>query len=226
MKSWVNAFLIALSMYSTIPVKILDWNQTNLRHAMVFFPFVGIFCGISFTLIWFLLKFLDIGAFLSGVLAILSMILMTGAIHLDGFCDTADALYSRRSQEEKLKILKDPHCGAFAVIAVVLVLLLQTAGYAELFKIYDDKICGILTGGFVLSRCLSGISVMSFPCAPTSSLAKTFQEYAASGSRKLLILELILTEIVLIYCFRKLALILIFLASLVFFYYHQMQKKE
>ncbi|MDE7122565.1 MAG: adenosylcobinamide-GDP ribazoletransferase, partial [Oscillospiraceae bacterium] len=160
--------------------------------------------------------------------AILSMILLTGAIHLDGFCDTADALYSRRSQEEKLKILKDPHCGAFAVIAVILIILLQTAGYAEIFEKsgFDPRICGLLTGGFVVSRCLSSISVMSFPCAPTSSLAKTFQEYAASGSRKLLILELILTEIALIYCFRGLAVILIFLALLVFFYYDQMQKKE
>lgn len=226
MKSWVNAFLIALSMYSTIPVKILDWNRANLRHAMVFFPFVGILCGIGFTIVWCLGKFLHISAFLAGVLAILSMILLTGAIHLDGFCDTADALYSRRSQEEKLKILKDPHCGAFAVIAVILVLLLQTAGYAELFEKSDDKICGILTGGFVLSRCLSGISVMSFPCAPTSSLAKTFKENAASGSRKILILEAVVTSILLIYYFQWLAVILIALAILVFCYYYTMQKKQ
>ncbi|MDE6729479.1 MAG: adenosylcobinamide-GDP ribazoletransferase, partial [Oscillospiraceae bacterium] len=161
MKSWINAFLIALSMYSTIPVKILDWNRTNLRHAMIFFPFVGILCGIGFTSIWYLCKFLHASAFLSGVLAILSMILITGAIHLDGFCDTADALYSRRSQEEKLKILKDPHCGAFAVIAVIVIILLQTAGYAEIFEKSgsDPRICGILMGGFVVSRCLSGISV-------------------------------------------------------------------
>lgn len=228
MKSWMNAFLIALSMYSTIPVKILEWNQTNLRHAMVFFPFVGILCGIGFTITWCLGKFLHISAFLAGVLAILSMILITGAIHLDGFCDTADALYSRRPQEEKLKILKDPHCGAFAVIAVILILLLQTAGYTEIFRKfgYDPGICGILTGGFVLSRCLSGISVMSFPCASTSSLAKIFKEYASSGSRKILILEAVAVSAVLICYYQWFAVTLIMLAMLVFWYYYHMQKKQ
>lgn len=230
-------------MYSTIPVKILDWNSTNLRHAMVCFPFVGILCGIGLILTWGLCQLLHISALLAGVLALLSMILITGAIHLDGFCDTADALYSRRPQEEKLKILKDPHCGAFAVIAVMVIVLLQTAGYSEIFGRFSQsqdiyniqdirniknylKICGILTGGFVVSRCLSGISVMSFPCAPTSSLAKTFQEYAGSGSRKLLILELILTCLALLWCDWRMTAVLLLLTALVFWYYYRMQKRE
>ena len=40
----------------------------------------------------------------------------TGGIHLDGFADTSDALSSYGDREKKLAILKDPHCGAFAVI--------------------------------------------------------------------------------------------------------------
>ena len=43
-------------------------------------------------------------------------ILVTGGIHLDGFCDTADALASHQDTEKKLQILKDPHMGAFAAI--------------------------------------------------------------------------------------------------------------
>ena len=40
----------------------------------------------------------------------------TGGIHLDGYADTSDALSSYGDREKKLAILKDPHCGAFAVI--------------------------------------------------------------------------------------------------------------
>ena len=43
-------------------------------------------------------------------------VLVTGGIHLDGYADTSDALSSYGDREKKLEILKDPHCGAFAVI--------------------------------------------------------------------------------------------------------------
>ena len=43
-------------------------------------------------------------------------IIITGGIHLDGLLDTADALSSYKSMEEKLEILKDSHTGAFAII--------------------------------------------------------------------------------------------------------------
>ena len=41
---------------------------------------------------------------------------VTGGIHLDGYADTCDALCSYGDTQKKLDILKDPHCGAFAVI--------------------------------------------------------------------------------------------------------------
>ncbi len=41
---------------------------------------------------------------------------VTGGIHLDGYADTCDALSSYGDTAKKLEILKDPHCGAFAVI--------------------------------------------------------------------------------------------------------------
>lgn len=47
---------------------------------------------------------------------ILIPVLITGGIHLDGLLDTADALSSYKTKEEKLEILKDSHAGAFAII--------------------------------------------------------------------------------------------------------------
>ena len=47
--------------------------------------------------------------------AILIPVLITGGIHLDGLLDTADALSSYKTKEEKLEILKDSHAGAFAL---------------------------------------------------------------------------------------------------------------
>ena len=122
-------------MYSAIPVKCLNWTKENLRHAMLFFPVVGILCAAGTALLWMICQLLHCKALLFAVLAVTGMVFLTGGIHLDGFCDTADALYSRRPQEEKLRILKDPNCGPFAVFSVILVFLLQTAAYDTLTTI-------------------------------------------------------------------------------------------
>lgn len=177
-KSWIESLLIALSMYSALPVKCLNWTEKNLRNAMVFFPLVGLLCGVGLFVVWTVCELLHVGAVLFGVLAVLSGVLITGGIHLDGFCDTADALYSRRPQEEKLRILKDPNCGPFAVFSVVLALLVSLGAYVQIYQTQNRSFVWLLTGVFVLSRCLSGLSVTALPIAPSSSLAKTFGESA------------------------------------------------
>lgn len=158
-KSWMESLLIALSMYSALPVKCLNWTEKNLRNAMVFFPLVGLLCGVGLFVVWTVCELLHVGAVLFGVLAVLSGVLITGGIHLDGFCDTADALYSRRPQEEKLRILKDPNCGPFAVFSVVLALLVSFGAYVQIYQTQNRSFVWLLTGVFVLSRCLSGLSV-------------------------------------------------------------------
>lgn len=154
------------------------------------------------------------------------MVFLTGGIHLDGFCDTADALYSRRPQEEKLRILKDPNCGPFAVFSVILVFLLQTAAYDTLYTANSLSICGLLAGGFWISRCLSGFSVTRFSCAPTSSLAKTFGENAGKHVSLGLMLELSAAAVCLLVFYRWIALILLGLSGVLFWGYYRMQKKQ
>ncbi|MGN1403160.1 MAG: adenosylcobinamide-GDP ribazoletransferase, partial [Ruminococcus sp.] len=151
MRSWFESLLIALSMYSALPVKCLNWTADNLRHAMVFFPLVGLLCGGGLWLVWTVCSLLGVGAVLFAVLAVLCVVVITGGIHLDGFCDTADALYSRRPREEKLRILKDPNCGPFAVFSVILVLLVSFGAYTELYSSQSRHVLGLLTGGFILT---------------------------------------------------------------------------
>ena len=56
--------------------------------------------------------------------------LVTGFLHLDGYMDVCDALLSRRDLTTRQKILKDSHCGAFAVICMVLLAAGQCALFA------------------------------------------------------------------------------------------------
>ena len=70
---------------------------------------------------------------------------VTGGIHLDGYADTCDALSSYGDTAKKLEILKDPHCGAFAVIrlsglAVAAFPLAKNTGLAHTFATAADRV--------------------------------------------------------------------------------------
>lgn len=59
-------------------------------------------------------------------------ILLTGAIHLDGLADCADAFYGTRDRETVLRILKDPRVGTMGGAAIGLSLLLRTASFLSM----------------------------------------------------------------------------------------------
>ena len=59
---------------------------------------------------------------------VLCLVVMTGAFHLDGLGDAADGLFSHRSRERALEIMKDSRTGMMGLVAVVSILALKTAG--------------------------------------------------------------------------------------------------
>ena len=117
------------------------------------------------------------GPLLKGAGLALLPVLVTGGIHLDGFCDTADALASHAPREKKLEILKDSHCGAFAVIGAGCYLIFLTALCSELPLERDPLLCLCLS--YLFSRAASGLAVTLFPCAKNSGLVHTFADMAA-----------------------------------------------
>ncbi|MEG1579465.1 MAG: adenosylcobinamide-GDP ribazoletransferase, partial [Oscillospiraceae bacterium] len=83
--------------------------------ALCWFPLIGGVIGGGLLLWFWLTATLHFGPLFRGIGALLLPIALSGAIHLDGFCDTADALGSHQTVERKLEILQDSHTGAFAI---------------------------------------------------------------------------------------------------------------
>ena len=144
-----ESLLIALSTYSAIPVPQFDWNEKNMRYAICFFPAVGIFCGAALWLWAVIAQATGMSGVLFAAVAASLPILVTGGIHMDGYLDTVDALASHQTREKKLEIMKDPSCGAFAVIYSG-VYLLAYAGFA--CEVYLAGKILLLCPLFVLSR--------------------------------------------------------------------------
>lgn len=172
--SIINSFFIALSMYSRIPVPRVDWKKENMRYVMCFFPMIGVVIGAVMYLAGWLLDKTSVGGLFRGVVFTLIPIIITGGIHMDGFMDTMDALGSWGDREKKLEILKDSHAGAFAILGMGCYLMWSVAVWSEL-PAEVLRVCGV---SFVLSRALSGFSVVTFPAARNSGLLKMFQDGA------------------------------------------------
>lgn len=110
--------IIAVSMYSKIPMPNVEWTGERMRYVMCFFPLVGLAQGAVLGLwLHLALDVLNLSAAVSALVGAAVPLLVTGGIHMDGFLDTMDAVHSYGDRSRKLEILKDPHLGAFAVIS-------------------------------------------------------------------------------------------------------------
>lgn len=85
--------------------------------AIALFPLVGAGVGIVAGSVR-LLADGALGSGASALLAALALVILTGALHLDGLADCADAL-GARGREARLRALRDPRLGTFGVVAVV-----------------------------------------------------------------------------------------------------------
>jgi len=73
-----------------------------------------------------------IPARIAGLIIIVILIILTGGLHLDGLMDTADGIFSGKSRERKLEIMKDSRVGAMGIIAFGTVLVLKIALLGEI----------------------------------------------------------------------------------------------
>ena len=219
----IRSFFIAFSMYSKIPMPRTDWTKESMRYAMCFFPVIGAVIGGLLYLWISSYRGQHRKPFPGRCGGFDPWIIITGGIHLDGLLDTADALSSYKSMEEKLEILKDSHTGAFAIIVGGAWFILALGTWSEVRL----EMMPVLALSFVLSRALSGLAVVIFPKAKNTGLAATFSEMAVKRTVAITMVGFILVFGVLaIYLNPVYGVPMDIAAGLVFFYYYRMSKKK
>ena len=168
MMTALQTIAVAFAMFSALPMPQFDWNAKNMRYALCAFPLVGAVCGA----LWCLCGMLPLPALARAAGFCLVPVWVTGGIHLDGYADTCDALSSYGDTAKKLEILKDPHCGAFAVIR----LCSYFAAYFALCGCvqFTPRVGALWALALVGERALSGLAVAAFPLAKNTGLAHTF----------------------------------------------------
>lgn len=172
----LRSVALAFAMFSRLPVPRVDWDARNMRYMMAGFPLVGAVIGLLLFGWAAVCRWLDLGAVLTACGLTLLPVGVTGGIHLDGFCDTVDALSSHADPKRKCGILKDPHMGAFAAIGLTCYLLLYFSLCHAL--VLSRRALLLLLCVPILSRVLSAFSVISLPCGGGAGTLHSFADAA------------------------------------------------
>jgi len=132
MKTVWKSVCMAFALFSVFPAPNLPWKRENMQYMLCALPLVGCIIGVILMLCNQILVLLGLSRILRGAVLTALPAMLSGGIHLDGFCDTADALASHAEPDRKREIMKDSHAGAFAVIAFGIYLLLHFASCCSL----------------------------------------------------------------------------------------------
>ena len=174
MKNLINGFIMALSMFTILPVPYKVWKDEAVRHIMKLYPLVGIFVGVINYVFFRLTDYFNLSTILISALTMVTPFIITGMLHLDGFMDVCDALLSRRDKKEKVRILKDPNTGAFSVISLGILFIID---FASTYTLVENRtsIIGIIIIP-IISRSLMGSMLLKKEAMKESSLGSYFKK--------------------------------------------------
>lgn len=164
---------MAWGMFCWIPCPYKEWRMEDRKAQVAMLPLVGALIGVIVCLCWWLLSLLGCSGLLAGALLTGVYFLLTGFIHMDGFMDCSDAIMPRHPEmEERRRILKDPHAGAFAVICLVIMLLVFTGSMADIAAEFSIRSCSLLVVIFTASRTVSALEVIMREPMETSQYSR------------------------------------------------------
>jgi len=152
-----------MQFLTRIPInKTLDVTEEDFGQGLAFAPLVGLIIGLLLYVVYWvgnLLLPLPIVA----IIIVVTYIIISGGIHLDGLGDTFDGIFSGRSKGRVMEIMKDSTSGTFGVLALISVIIIDAScvyflllnGNVEmiiLFPIIGRMTCLIGSGLFKYAR--------------------------------------------------------------------------
>lgn len=169
----MKQFFIALQFLTILPIKISGVKQEDFGKSLSYFPAVGALIGLLLVLVLIIFNFLPLPVLAAIIL--ISSVIITGGIHLDGFADTCDGFYGNRPKEEILRIMRDSHIGAMGVIGIALLLLLK---FSILIVVPRQDLWRLLIMMVVFSRWAQSLACLVCSYANENGKGKYFVEYA------------------------------------------------
>ena len=195
----LRSLQVALHFLTTLPIPAPKWQEGDARRSVRMYPLVGLILGAILLVAFYLL--IGLPPLLRGALLTGLWLLLTGALHFDGFCDLADAAFASKPVEERQHIAKDASIGAFALAAGATLLLVKAAALGSLAN------GGWLVVVLILGRTLLLIPMALFEVNRSSRLGRSARINLREAFFPLA-LGLVLSGLVTIFFLNALALLL------------------
>lgn len=141
MKTFLNA--IGFLTIIKIPRK-LYLNKQEFWKTSYYFPLTGIVIGLILAIFYFAASF--ILPLIACVILTLGLeVLITGAMHLDGFSDAIDGIFCGETDKSKiLEVMKKSDIGVFGVVALIFLFALKFVFFYIFIKLGSKDIYGTL----------------------------------------------------------------------------------
>ena len=119
----MQSLILMIQFMTRYPIPVaVDFTAARFVQGMKWMPLVGLLVALPAALCFAGADSL-FGRDVAALVAVIVLICVTGGLHLDGIADTADGLFSYRTRERMLEIMRDSTLGTNGVIAVVLTIL-------------------------------------------------------------------------------------------------------
>lgn len=166
-------FLAAIQFLTVIPLpRRLKISLEDSGRSAGYFPIIGLFIGLILVSMNWIFSLILPPAVVNALL-IAALVVISGALHLDGFVDTCDGLAGNKSVEDRWKIMHDSRAGSFGIIGVVLLLLVK---YASLNSLPAPLMMIALIIMPVVSRWVMVYAIFAYSYARPSGLGKAFKQ--------------------------------------------------
>ncbi|MBI4844891.1 MAG: adenosylcobinamide-GDP ribazoletransferase [Candidatus Omnitrophica bacterium] len=170
----MRAFFAALGFLTIIPVsKIIKVAEKDFAKALLFFPFAGLVIGGILCVVFSI--FQGYGQSVYALMVLLVSVVITGALHIDGFADCCDGFYGFSKRERALEIMRDSSLGTMGSAGIVCLLLSKFVLMSSLSK---NTVCPAIIMSCVFSRWAQVFTCYKSGYARKEGKAKIFIEQA------------------------------------------------
>jgi adenosylcobinamide-GDP ribazoletransferase len=167
------SLLAAIAFLTIVPLPA-RWRGEpgHLARSVRWYPLVGLGIGLVLAALDWLLGLVLAGP-IRDALVVVALLVLSGALHLDGLMDTCDGAFAAVAPERRLEIMRDSHVGSFGVAGAGLVLL---GKYAALASLGTTPRWAALVAMAVLGRWAMCLAIAAFRAGRADGLGRLVKD--------------------------------------------------
>lgn len=179
LKHWSRDLALALGFLTRLPVSPRGWpSDTDRVRALRAYPLAGLLIGLTGGIVYALALWLNLPPLIAALLALATLMKLTGALHEDGLADMCDALGAPVERERRLEIMRDSRIGTTGALALIVMVTVKAAALAHLAE--AEEVIAALIIAAAASRAVLPLAAFFMTPARSDGLGAGLGEPAGS----------------------------------------------